>query len=140
MDVEVGAFIIEVFSVELIHLLRKCIFPEVGIFLFQIDDPIIKIKVNILPDYALFGERIDMCAKPLQALRIFTDMKSIVPYKKVVIVNILANERLSVSRRITDKNLISVGNAKLLLIVGINKSNFFRLVRKLRRDQKGKNG
>ena len=48
--------------------------------------------------------------------------------KNVVIVDILAGESLYLSRRVGHNDLFSIGNTELLLVVGIDEPNLFRLV------------
>ena len=112
MDIEIITFITEVFSVDLIHLLYKFIFVKVRIFRAQVIDTIFDVKVNVLPHHTLFGERIDVCAKPLQALRVLTDVESVASDEHVIVVDILAHESLSLTRRIGDEDLISMAEVK----------------------------
>ena len=65
-------------------------------------------------------------------------MIDVAPDKQVVVVDILAHKSLSLARGVTHKDLISVGNTELFLIVGINESNLLRFIH-LRSVQYGEN-
>ena len=61
-----------------------------------------------------------MCSTSFQNLGKLADVERVVADKNVVIVDILADKRLDLSRGISDNDLISIGNTELLLIVGID--------------------
>ena len=64
-------------------------------------------------------------------------MIDVAPDKQVVVVDILAHKSLSLARGVGHKDLISVGNTELLLVVRVDKPDLLRFIH-LRSVQYGK--